>query len=83
MSDFGSGYFCLHPESAGELKAFSAGSRSGQHTLKLEVSFTSAVEMGYAIEELSKLQATVKAARQAAKAKRPRLLALPAPEGRA
>ena len=83
MADFGSGYFCLHSESAGDLKSFSAASRSGTHIVKLEVQFGSAVEMGYAIEELNKLQVAIKAVRASAKKTRPRLIALPASEGSA
>lgn len=82
MNDFSSGYFCLHLESAGELKSFGASSRNGVNTLKLEVSYGSAAEMGYALEELSKLQSSVQVLRGAAKAKKPRRLALPAPEDR-
>lgn len=79
MSEFSEGYFCVHAESSGELKSFSAGSRNGQNTLKVEVSFGSAVELGYAIDQLAKLQASIKARRTQARTKRPRLLALPAP----
>lgn len=80
MGDFDRGYFCLHSQSAGDLKSYSSGSRNGANILKLEVSYGSAVEMGYALEELGKLHASVKARQMEAKSKRPRLLALPAPE---
>lgn len=83
MADFSSGYFCLHSESAGDLKSFCAASRSGLHIVKLEVQFGSAVEMGYVIEELTKLQQAIKAVRASAKTKPTRRLAAPAPEGSA
>lgn len=81
MDDFRSGYFYLNSESSGELKSYSASSRIGQqHILKLEVTFRSAAEMGYALDELDRLAASIKAKKLAPKAKRPRPLALPAPE---
>lgn len=82
MSDFSSGYFCVHTESAGELRSFSAGSRAGQHVLKIEVVYTSASEMGYAVDNLAKLQASIKTVKAGAKARAKRKpLMLPAPKG--
>lgn len=66
MSDFGKGYFCLHTESAGELRAYSSSSRGAVHVLKVEVQFASAMEMGDAVDELGKLQASIKAVRSRA-----------------
>lgn len=77
MTDLRGGYFSIHTESAGELKAYSATSRAGKHILRLEVTYGSASEMGYAIEGLDRLQASVKAIKSAAR-KRP--LGLPSPE---
>lgn len=74
MSRFDEGYFSLHAESAGKLKTFNAMSRASSHTLKLEVSFADAVEMGYAVEGLTKLLKKVPKPKAAQK-----LLALPAP----
>ncbi|MBP9184275.1 MAG: hypothetical protein KBF78_14160 [Fuscovulum sp.] len=70
------GYFSIHPESAGELKSYSATSRSGKNTLRLEVAYDSAVELGYALDALAELAASLKAIRS--EAKKPRLQ-LPAP----
>lgn len=70
----------MHTESAGELRSFSASSRRGTNILRLEVSYSSAVEMAYAVEDLLKLQGSLKAARLAARKKQPPL-ALPAPQG--
>lgn len=79
MSDFYSGYFSVHTESAGELKSFSATSRNGTHILKLEVSYASAAEMGYALDSLSKLAAAIKDLKSAKRRKAGAILALPAP----
>lgn len=81
MTDFRGGYFSIHTESAGELKAFAATSRQGVHVLKLEVVFGSAVEMGYALDDLTRLAAAIKAAKTTAKKRTGKLLALPAPGG--
>lgn len=73
-TDMNSGWFSLRRGSAGKLKTFSASSRASTHTLKLEVTFDSPVEMGYAVEELTKLLSRPDKPKRAAK-----LLALPAP----
>lgn len=76
MSRFGEGYFSLHSESAGKLKTFSAVSRASSHSLKLEVVFEDAIEMGYAVEGLTKL---LQRAKKPKATRKP--LALPAPGG--
>lgn len=77
MIDFDRGYFSLHSESAGKVKSVSATANRGTFLVKMEVQFSSAVEMAYALEALNLLQASHRVSKRRSA---PRLLALPAPE---
>lgn len=83
--------FMLMEDGRAKLKAFSATTRAGKHTLKIELEYSSAYDMAFDIESLEEVQAAQKPARKAprkqpAKAKPKQIaaetrLALPAPGG--
>lgn len=74
-------YLFGSPDEQLRLKSFSSTSRGGKCTIRIEIETTSPHHMGYALEELAKVQAgqRVKPAKRMTK-----ILALPAPlEGEA
>ncbi|MBK5945620.1 hypothetical protein CCR83_03935 [Rhodobacter veldkampii DSM 11550] len=81
--------FMLYADGRARLRSYTATSKAGRHTLKIEVEYTTAVDMGFDVEHLDEIAAAMKAARApkpAPKPAKPRAIAaqrplmLPAPE---
>lgn len=75
-------YLCGTPGEQLRLKSFSSVSRGGKCTIRIEIETTSPYHMGFALDELARVQAGQRlAVAKPGKNSEAERLALPAPDG--